>query len=117
LVCPKKLVIGLSFGFSIRNELLEILFELLVEQLNLFDKIVFHGLQVFDILVLDTLTFAFESGFHVGQLRFFLLSDSLNHVTEFLSLLGVLVVNLRLLSIKLIFDDVDISLELLIETT
>lgn len=96
---------------------MEILFELLIEQLDLFNEIMLHGLQVFDILVLNSLTLAFESGFHVGQLGIFLLSDGLNHITKLLGLLSMLVVNLFLLSFELTLNDVDISFEFFIKTS
>jgi len=101
LIVLEQLVIGFSLGLSVRNELLEVLLKLIIKCFDLLNQVMLHRLEVFHVLIFNSLTFAFKSRLHVLHFLFLFFSDGLDHVAELLCFLRVLTVNLSLFGVKL----------------
>lgn len=91
--------------------------ELFIKLFNLANEDELHTFELFDVSVFRLFTECFEIAGHKSKFGVFFVSDGLDHLTELFSFEVMSLLDVFALTIILVFDDLNITLELFMKTT
>merc|ERR1740130_539938 len=112
----KLLLVTLGDLLGIGGELVVMDLELFVKLLNLANEDELHTFKLLNVSVFGLFTEGFEVLGHLLELGVLFVSDSLDHLTELLSLELMSPLNVFALPVVLVFDDHDVAFEFDMET-
>lgn len=97
--------------------LLEADFESVIELVDFLDEVHLHSLLLLNVLVSDLLFLSEEGFVHGFELGLLFLIDGIDHLLEFEGLSIMRPGDISLLAVVFVFQNADIALKLLVETS
>jgi hypothetical protein len=116
LVRLEHFFVALNTGISVLLITVELKLETTVKQFDLLNQLVLHALKLFDVLVFRLLSCRFKRCLHLPELECFFFLDRFNKFTQLRSLIVMATGNLCLFGVVLSFDNVHVTLKLLVQT-